>query len=95
MMDRLTVVWRCGVDDILPSLPPFLLPPLSHQHTASASTVRAHWTRTAALLHFHTLNAGAVGTPYQWRVVVFAEFHINQVRFPASYAVISDVLSAH
>jgi len=68
---------------------------LLHHSTTTIPTVRTDWTWTIPVSHFHAVDDSATGAVEEWRMEMLAEFDVDQILFPASWAVCGDVLRAH
>lgn len=75
-------------------LVPVPVPQVSYNLAASGMAVWTDGTRAEPLVHLAGIDGLAHRALEEWRMVVMAKLHIDQVLFPADRAV-GNVLSAH
>jgi len=73
----------------------FPSPALLHHHTPAVPTVWTDRTWTVTFSHVNAVDDGTVEAVEELWVEEVAEFDIDQIIFPAGWAVRGDVLSAH
>lgn len=68
---------------------------LLHHHTTAVPAVGTDWAWTVAVSHVHPVDVGSDGAVDEWWMEVFAKLDVDQIIFPAGWAVHGDVLHAH